>query len=67
MNIHGTLMTLLIVVGVTVVFGASIYGCQNSTEQYYRAQKNCVENRGSWVPTGGAYSAMCIYGQAVKQ
>ena len=67
MNIHGTLVTFLIVVGVVAVFAGAMYGCQNSSEQYYRAQKSCVDNKGSWVPTGGSYRAMCIYGQAVRQ
>lgn len=61
----GSVSGVLIVIAICA---ASVYGCTNNNQQYYKAMAQCVSNGGSAVPTNGANGGTiaCIDPQVTK-
>lgn len=50
------------VVVVAIICVASVYGCMNNNQQYYRAMSQCIASGGSAVPvtSGPSATIACI-------
>jgi hypothetical protein len=65
-NVASAIYSICCLLVVVVICGSVLYGCSRESDTYYKAQSECVNQGGSWVPTGsgGSYQASCVFGKS---
>lgn len=55
------LISFAVVAVVSVIAGGVLYGCQGANTKYYALANQCINQGGSWIPSGGdGYSGICV-------
>jgi len=57
---YGVLITFIISIAVLTAFAGSLYTCDRFNDKYYKAQTACTTGGGTWIPTRGGASALCL-------